>query len=149
MALTGWVRDAALGGAIVGAAVLATAAACGHRLGAAVAPINATSHVVWGDQAGGVRRATWRHTLPGLVINLGAAAFWASVYEALFGRRESRAARLLGGPAVAALAYATDYHLVPRRLTPGWELALRKRDVPIVFAAIAAALPVRAMLARR
>jgi len=141
-----WIRDAAWSGAVVAAVTTIAVAACGRRRGSALAPINATSHVLWGDSAGQVARPTVRHTLPGAAINAGACVFWAALYEWAFGQRASPVARALGGPAVAAAAYVTDYHVVPRRLTPGWELSLAKADLAVVYAALAVALPLRALV---
>jgi hypothetical protein len=141
--------NAACTGAVVAAVTTAVLAARGRRRGSAIAPINATSHVLWGDDAGAQDLASARYTAPGLAINAAACGFWAAIYEWTFGRSRSPAARAAGGPAVAALAYVTDYHVVPRRLTPGWELRLGKRDLAVVFAAIALALPVRALLQHR
>lgn len=47
---------------------------------------------------------------------------------------------LPGGACVAALAYVTDYHLVPARLTPGFERHLSRRALFFVYAVLAMAL---------
>ena len=59
-----------------------------------------------------------------------------------------RVTRAASGAAVAALAYIVDYHLIPRRLTPGWELRLSRRSVALGFVALGAGLGV-AQLVRR
>src|SRR5688500_515379 len=41
---------------------------------------------------------------------------------------------------VSILAYVTDYYLVPRRFTPGFELSLSRRSCPWVYGALAAGL---------
>ena len=41
---------------------------------------------------------------------------------------------------LAALAAATDYGATPKRFTPGWELALSRRGMAAVYAAMAAGL---------
>src|SRR5690606_33593616 len=110
-------RDALAAGAIVCVATLAAAAMRGRAdSGSAVAPINATSHVVHGSEPAEVEAADLRHTALGVAINAGASMFWAAVYESLFGgadRRGGLVRPLLGGAAVAGLAYLVDYHLVP------------------------------------
>jgi hypothetical protein len=45
-----------------------------------------------------------------------------------------------GAVGVAALAYVTDYHLIPRRFTPGFELSLSRHSFPWLYAALAAGL---------
>src|SRR5690349_1522426 len=50
-----------------------------HDAGSAVAPINATSHIAWGERSGHVERVDAKHTLLGGAIHLGACIFWAAV----------------------------------------------------------------------
>lgn len=145
-------RDALISGSLACLATLAAAAYCGaRRNGNAVAPINATSHVVWGDEAGRAPLPDVKHTVPGVAINEGACVFWAAFYEKAFGRAADRGAiatAIAGGGAIASLAYLVDYHLVSRRLTPGWELHLDRRSLAIVYAALALSLPLRGLLRR-
>ncbi|HLT89932.1 MAG TPA: hypothetical protein VKZ85_03225 [Woeseiaceae bacterium] len=139
-------RHALVAGLIVSAFTVAAAALRGRAdSGSAVAPINATSHVVYGPRAGDVDEVDLEHTLPGLAINTGASLFWATIYERLFGRADAGRA-LLGGAAVAALAYLVDYHLVPKRLTPGWEERVSDRSLAAIFGAMAVSLPIRRLL---
>ena len=71
---------------------------------------------------------------------------WAAVYEFLFGRTGlsakdpglSRA--LIGGAVVSAIAYVIDYHVVPARLTPGFELVLSNRSLLAIYLVLAASL---------
>lgn len=145
-------KAAAVSGAVACAVTAAAAAAAGARSsGSAVAPINAISHVLYGSRAARVRRVDASHTATGLAINYGASTFWAGIYEAAFGRAAERgelAKAAAGAAAVAALAYVTDYHLVPKRLTPGWEERMPLRSLAFVYGALALCLPLRA-LARR
>jgi hypothetical protein len=53
---------------------------------------------------------------------------------------------LLRGAAVSAAAYVTDYHLVPRRLTPGFELRLPRLALAPIYAALAVGLSLRDLL---
>ncbi|MCC7548886.1 MAG: hypothetical protein IT532_14070 [Burkholderiales bacterium] len=141
--------DALISGTIAGIATTAAAAAR-HEGSPALAPVNAVSHVLWGDEAGHQDRASARYTGTGLATNHAACVFWAAVYEAV---RRKAGGGMLGalaaGPAVSALAYAVDYHLMPHRLTPGYELRLSGRDLSAIFAALALSLPLRALLARQ
>ena len=145
-------RDALVTGSIACIATLAAAALCGNaRKGTAVAPINATSHVVWGDEATHALRPDVKHTVTGVAINEGASVFWAAIYEQFFGRRADRgewAVALAGGGAIAALAYLVDYHLVSKRLTPGWEHHLDGRSLAAIYAALALSFPLRGLLRR-
>ncbi len=141
-------QNALAAGAMVFAATAAAAALRGRKdSGSAVAPINATSHVVYGPEASSADAPDLRHTLPGLAINAGASVFWAIVYERLFSRGDT-VKSLLGGGVVAALAYLIDYHLVPKRLTPGWEERVSGRSLAIIFGAMALSLPIRRLLER-
>jgi hypothetical protein len=141
--MNGLLIRAAKTGSLAGAATTAAIAWLGAReAGSAAGPINATSHVLWGDEAGATDAIDVKHTLPGLLINGGAGVFWALVYELLRSRARpgDRAAALANGAAVAGLAYVVDYHLIPRRLTPGWELRLSRRSVALGFVVLGAAL---------
>lgn len=107
-----------------------------------LAPVNATSHWLWGDEAGDHDKADVRHTAVGAATNVGAAFFWGSLFGAFLSSRPPRkpAALLRDASVVGALASLVDYGLVPKRLTPGWELALSKRSVATAMAAMALGL---------
>jgi hypothetical protein len=143
---------AVVSGSLAGAAATAAVALCGVReTGSGAAPINATSHVLWGDEAGAARGVDVKHTLPGLLINVGAGVFWALVHELWLERlpRRDRVTAAATGAAVAGVAYVVDYHLLPRRLTPGWELRLPPRSVALGFAALGLGLCVAGLVGRR
>ena len=139
-------------GSIVCVATLAAAALRGRvDSGSAIAPINATSHIVFGSEAGNVDVPSLKHTMLGVVINAGASVFWATVYQRLFdrvGQRGGVSTSVAGGAAVAALAYLVDYQLIPKRLTPGWEYRVSGRSLAMIFGAMAVSLPVRRVLER-
>jgi hypothetical protein len=149
----GWsdaLRDATQSGAIAAGTVSAAVALAGARdSGSAVAPLNATSHIAWGESAGAVESVDAKHTLLGMALNAGACFFWATFYEKWFGRAAERrdvGVALLGGAVVATAAYVTDYHLVPKRLTPGWELRLSRRSLAAAYVVLALSLPLRGLL---
>jgi hypothetical protein len=71
--------------------------------------------------------------------------FWALFYEAL----ADRMAPLARGAAVSALAYVVDYHVVPRRLTPGFEMRLGRPALAAIYAALAFGLSARDLLSRK
>lgn len=107
------------------------------------APINATSHIVWGDEAAEQDGFSVEYTLVGAVLNAGAMVGWAALQELILGRwarRGSPVRAAAAGAATSAVAYATDYHLVPERLTPGIEKRLSPAGMAIVYGALAAAL---------
>ncbi len=111
--------------------------------GNAIAPINAVSHIAWADKAAHQTDASWQYTAVGLALNAAAVTSWAGVYEVFCGRTADRkdiAGALLGGALVSAVAYVTDYHVVPRRLTPGFEKRLSNRSLFGVYTALALSL---------
>src|SRR5690606_18593555 len=114
------------------------------------APLNATSHILWGDKAASVNRVSPKYTLPGILLTHASAVFWAVFYEQFFGRKQkgpvpqgSAWKPLLGGASIAALAYVNDYGLMPRRLTPGYELRVSGRSLAVIFGALALGLAAR------
>ncbi len=139
-------------GSLAGLATTAAVALSGrHETGSGVAPINATSHVLWGDEAGATDAVDVKHTLPGMLINVGAGVFWALVHELVLERlpRRDAAATVASGAAVAGLAYVVDYHLIPRRLSPGWELRVSRKSVALGFVALGLSLCVAGLVRAR
>jgi hypothetical protein len=135
-------------GTVAGIASAATAAIAGKREdNSYAAPLNATSHVLWGDEAAAHDTASLKYTATGFLLNHAAAVFWALFYEKLFGRRgraseaESSVVKpLLGAAAVSAGAYITDYYLVPRRFTPGYEKRLSGKSMVAIYTMLALGL---------
>ena len=143
-------RSATLTGAVAACTTGATVTSMGKRdSGSAAAPLNATSHIAWGESAGQVETVDAKHTLLGSVIHLGACMFWATVYERWFGRAAERgniATALVGAGVVATAAYVTDYRLVPKRFTPGWEQRLSGESLAATYVVLALTLPLRGLL---
>ena len=132
-------------GSVAGLVTMAAVALAGMReRRSGIGPINATSHVLWGDEAGATDSVDLKHTLPGVLINGGAGVFWALVHELLRSRvlRGRSVPAVASGAAVAGLAYLVDYHLIPRRLSPGWELRLSRGSVALGFVALGLGLVV-------
>jgi hypothetical protein len=143
--------DALVSGTLAGIASAAIGTLAARAQGQAPAALlNAVSHVLWGERAARQDAASARYTATGFVINHAASIFWAACYEALR-RRAPRgpAGALASAAATAALAYVVDYHLMPRRLTPGYELRLKGPQMAIIYAAIALSLPLRELLRRQ
>jgi len=126
---------------------------CGRReAGSMVAPTNATSHWLWGDQAFEVYRPTLKHTGLGYATHHASAIFWALIYAWLHASRhpaQSAPAALTSAGAATALACAVDYTITPRRLTPGFEHHLSKRSMGVVYGLFAVGLAAGCLLAQR
>lgn len=117
----------------------------------AAQPTNATSHWWYGDRAARVASPSAAETAVGYATNHAAAIFWALLFETL---RSRLSVRSLSGSAQLAAATAmvaavVDYGLVPKRLTPGWELVLSRKSTAAAFLALAAGLTLGGMLSEQ
>ena len=122
-----------------------------RETGSAVAPVNAESHWLWGDESLREDRLTLRHTFTGLVTHQLSTVFWATLYALVRGRKNAVRTvpqALLGGIATSAVAAAFDYTLLPKRLTPGFEKRLSTGSMVAVFAAIAGGIAMGSLLLR-
>ena len=111
-------------------------------------PMHAVSHIAWGDEP---ESHTGRHThnyVIGTALHHGASIFWATFFEALFGRvaERSTGSALVGGATIAAAAYVTDYHVVSDRFKPGFDAHLSNRALFSIYAALAIGLAAGARL---
>jgi hypothetical protein len=122
----------------------------GHTEGrGALRPINATSDWLWGDAAVSDARADTSRTATGFITHELAMLFWSTLLETALGpRKRTLPVLALGGAATAAVAAVVDYALVPRRLSPGWELALTRKSMAGAFGAMAAGLVAGALASR-
>ena len=105
-----------------------------------------------GDEAAKVDDVDLKHTGLGFLLNAGAAVMWATLYEKAFGAAAERgeiSKAFAGGKAIASLAYLTDYHAVPKRFTPGWELRVSDRSLMLIYSALALSLPLRGLMRSR
>jgi hypothetical protein len=138
------IREILIIGAVSSLTVAATAGVCGKTEGqSAWRPINAISHIVWGRKAAQKNLLTPRYTGVGLVLNGVACGFWAWLYRHCRRSMTSSDSFLLSvgsGIAISMLAYVTDYYVVPRRFTPGFELTLSRRSFPWLYGALAVGL---------
>jgi len=130
---------ALVSGTIAAAAVTLVASLAARRAtGSSAAALNATSHFLWGERAGRENAYSAKYTGAGFIANYGASVFWALFYEALGKGKPRRPARaLLDGALISAAAYVTDYHVVPKRLTPGFEMRVPRAALACVYAALA------------
>jgi hypothetical protein len=148
---------ALVSGSVAGSAIALTAALLGKQdSGSYAAPLNATSHIFWGDEAAQRNDASLKYTGIGLFLNEISAIFWAAFYERWFGRGADRAHAssslvrpVIGAAVVTAGAYLTDYYLVPKRFTPGFEKRLSGRSLAAVYGALAIGLVAHDLLAAK
>lgn len=146
-----FVREVSAASAAATAATTAATLALGaSRDASAWAPLNAVSHILWGDEAALHTEASAAYTATGAALNGSAMVMWAVVHTAL--RRAlppGPAASVVAGATVAAAAYVVDYHVVPKRLTPGFEKRLSGRSMFLIYAALAASLAATSMRSNR
>lgn len=116
-----------------------------------VAPTNATSHWLWGDDAYNEYQPSLRHTAVGYVTHHASAVFWALLYERWLNRSQHHSAGTIVRDAAlaAGVAALVDYTLTPPRLRPGFEQHLSRPSLVGVFAAFAAGLAAGALLNRQ
>ena len=139
-----------LSGTLAAAAVTLVASIASRRAtGSYASALNATSHFLWGDRAARRHAYSWKYTGIGFAANYGASVFWALFYE-LLGRGKRRSAKraLRDGALVSGLAYVVDYHVVPKRLTPGFELRLPGRALGGIYTALAVGLALKDVVSR-
>lgn len=157
---------AVVSGTIGGLAAAAAASLAGKREDDHyAAPLNATSHIIWGDKAARQDKPSLKYTLTGFLLNHASAIFWAFFYEKLLGRSERRPRNwnegslddssdtgspakpmlqpILDAAAVTAGAYITDYYLVPKRFTPGFEKRVSGKSLFGIYVALAVGLAAR------
>jgi hypothetical protein len=143
-----------VGPAAVSAGVLSLAALGLRGLsetGSASAPLNAVSHVLWGDEA--LRRddPSVDHTLVGGAVHLGSGLVWAALYGWVRQRRRQPTAlnSVTDAIVVSAVAAAVDFRLTPHRLTPGFEHRLSRPGLVWVYGAFAAGLALSGIRSQR
>jgi hypothetical protein len=134
-------REGVVTGSLASLLSTAVLAAAGARQnGSAVAPINAVSHWLWGDESLRVDRPTLRHTLAGYLTQHAASIFWATLYSRVWGHRDTAKQlpqAVAGGVATSAIACLVDYQLIPKRLTPGYEHRVSTGAMVAIYAALA------------
>lgn len=146
-------REGAVAGtfaSILSTAVLATAGR--RQAGSAVAPTNAVSHWLWGEESLRAQRPSLRHTLIGYLTHHLASIFWAALYSRVYGHRPQAKTvpqALAGGVATSAVACLVDYQLVPKRLTPGYEHRISTPAMVVTYGALAAGFALGALLLQR
>jgi|ADGO01.1.fsa_nt_gi hypothetical protein len=145
-------RQALLSGTLASVLSTAVLAVLGKsNLGKPVAPTNATSHWLWGEQAYDVHEPSMKHTAVGYATHHASAMMWATLFERWLNYsgaiRSSEIVR--DAAAMTAIASFVDYQLTPPRLRPGFEQHLSRGELLGVFAAFGAGLAIGAILNRR
>src|SRR5829696_3231251 len=111
---TSLVVDTAAAGAGATALTTATILCLGvERDSSMWAPMNAVSHITFGDEAAEHSELSAKYTGTGTALN-GAAMFaWAAVYAGLMRTlpKQDLPAAIGAGVAVSAIAYVTDYYV--------------------------------------
>lgn len=110
---------------------------------------NATSHWLHGDDAARHGEADVAHTVVGYGTHHASAVFWALPFQIWLAARPPRShlELLRDASVMSIIAAVVDYGVVPRRVTPGWELVLSKRSMVATYGATAIGLAAGAWLA--
>ncbi|MEJ7810982.1 MAG: hypothetical protein WKG32_11285 [Gemmatimonadaceae bacterium] len=134
----GFVAAAATAGALIG---------FGIARGAPFQPLNTVAHMVFGTRAHLMDQFDPLVTPVALALHVTSVTVWGLVFAQLGGRLRSW--RLVAAAAVfAGIAYIVDYHLVPRRFTPGFETFLSSAEIGAIYVILALALATGVSLAR-
>lgn len=114
-----------------------------RELDLGAAPLNGPSQWIWGRHAPYQNRFSLRYTVVGYAIHHAASVFWAVLFEKLrsqWGPTHSSADAIAPAIVTAAAAYAIDFYVTPKRLTPGFEHRLSKGSLFIVYGTFALGL---------
>jgi hypothetical protein len=142
-------RRALLSGTLASLTSTLAISLLGHRRTQSYASgANATSHWLWGESARRRHAADLRHTGVGYTIHHASSIWWAVGYER-WRLAQPRIPTPVAAAAVAAIAYAVDYHVVPHRLTPGFDRHLSRRSMFVTYAAFGAGLALAGLLRSR
>ena len=137
------VRESLIAGLASGL-LSALAVAWGSRAGGhrAVAGLNAPSHWLWGQEALESEELNLRHTAVGVTTHVASALFWGGLYGLMRGwhRRPMPLNAATDAITLTGAAIVTDYLLVPKRLTPGFEERLTPPRLGVVYLALAGGL---------
>lgn len=142
-----------IAGSLASLTSMAALLAAGRRqAGTPIAPLNATSHWIWGDRALRQEQPSLRHTATGYLIHHAASVFWGVIYARVWATRRratSPRAALAGAAVTSGVACLVDYRLTPQRLTPGFEHHLSRPALGAVYACFALGLAAGALLGAR
>ena len=146
------ISEGAIGGSIAALLSAAVVTLAGKKeSGSAIAPINAVSHWLWGDEAALQEDVSAKYTGVGAVTHVLSAMFWATVHAKLRPEYPQRpvAAAIAGGAATSSVATLVDYGLISKRLTPGFEHRIHATSLAGALAAVGAGIAIGAVLMDR
>ncbi|CAH2899089.1 MAG: FIG00465072: hypothetical protein [uncultured Paraburkholderia sp.] len=144
-------EDIVLPGLVAGALSTLALGACARLIGKrATAPVSAVSHWVWPQEVNQTP-ARARHLVTGLAIHHLMSIGWAAVnaytlatvqetVEAGRALRAEHGRRVALASALTVVAAFSDYVIVPKRFTPGFEFHLRVPQITVVYVAFGAGL---------
>jgi hypothetical protein len=145
-------RDGLVSGTVASVVSTVSLAIFGKaELDKSAAPINGPSQWVWGRHASYENRFSFRYTVIGYAIHHAASIFWAILHEKLrqqLGPAPNKTAAVAPAIVITTVAYAVDFHVIPKRLTPGFEHRLSKRSLLTVYATFAIGLATVALMDR-
>jgi hypothetical protein len=146
-----WTSDTMATGAVATtASTVLLAVLSKQENGNAASAINAVSHMLWGEEATTNDQLDARHTLAGAGLNGAAMVAWAGMHELMLPRNKkpSVGRALLAGATTSGFAYWVDYHVVPKRFTPGFEERLSRKSLLGIYVALAVSLAVGSLWRR-
>jgi hypothetical protein len=120
------------------------------ELNRSAAPVNGPSQWAWGRHAPFKNGLSLKYTVLGYAIHHATSGFWAMFHEKLQERFKAKKCTAVIAPAIAVTAatYVVDFHVAPKRLSPGFEQRLSTRALFIVYGSFALGLAGTALLRR-
>ncbi len=104
-------------------------------------PVHAVSHILFGDKVLQEARFHAKYWISGFVLNAGAMYGWAAVAELGYLRFSFKTGDLitaiLMAIALTIIAFITDFHIVSKRFTPGFEKVISRSAVYTVYVCLA------------
>ena len=104
-------------------------------------PVHAVSHILFGDKVMHETRFHARYWISGFVLNAGAMYGWAVVAELGYLWLSLKAGDLITAAlmaiALTIIAFITDFHIVPKRFTPGFEKVISRYALYTVYLCLA------------
>ena len=116
----------------------------------AAAPVTAISHIFFGDSAFEPQSGDAMHFGIGFMLNVMAMIGWSAIAELGFRVLSIDSHRFVYAALVAialtVLAFITDFHIVPKRFTPGFEHVLSKRAIYVTYVFLAFSFVIGSMM---
>jgi hypothetical protein len=145
-------RNALISGTVASIVSTISLAVSGKtELDKSAAPVNGPSQWIWGRHAPYKNRFSLRYTVVGYAIHHAASIFWAILHEKLrqrMGPANDTVAAIAPALVTTAAAYVIDFHVIPKRLTPGFEHRLSKRSLLMVYGTFALGLVTAVLMDR-